>query len=49
MWVPAGSQEGNETSSALENTAVIIEDPVSGEFLFEMVSCNGTKYIMSRF
>ncbi|WP_269850733.1 hypothetical protein [Methanosarcina horonobensis] len=46
---PAGSQEGNETSSALENTAVIIEDPVSGEFLFEMVSCNGTKYIMSRF
>ena len=49
IWVPAGNQEGNETSLTLENTAVVIEDPVSGEFLFEMVTYNGTRYTMARF
>lgn len=49
IWVPAGSQESNETSSYLESTAVIIEYPVSGEYLFEMVTSNGTRYTMARF
>src|SRR5690606_27509788 len=35
IWVPVGSQEGNETSSVLESTGIVIEYPVSGEFLFE--------------
>ncbi|HOW14788.1 hypothetical protein [Methanosarcina sp.] len=48
IWVPAGSQESNETLD-LENTAVLIEYPVSGEFIFEMVSYNGTRYTMTRF
>jgi hypothetical protein len=47
IWVTAGSQESNETLS-LESTAVVIEYPVSGEFLFEMVTFNGTRYTMSR-
>ncbi|HIH74881.1 MAG TPA: hypothetical protein HA306_06775 [Methanosarcina sp.] len=49
VWIPAGSQRSNEEIVVLENTAVIIEYPVSGEFLFEMVSYNGTRYTMSRF
>lgn len=48
IWVPA-NQEGSETFSALENTAIVIEYPVSGEFLFEMVTHNGTRYTISRF
>lgn len=48
VWVPVGSQEGNETLD-LENKAVVIEYPVSGEFLFEMVTCNGKRYTMARF
>ncbi len=48
IWVPAVSQEDNETLS-LESTAVVIEYPVSGEFFFEMVTYNGTRYTMSRF
>ncbi|KKG11185.1 hypothetical protein [Methanosarcina sp. 2.H.A.1B.4] len=49
IWVPAGNQEGNETSSVLESTAVVIEYPVSGEFLFEMVTRDGIRYTMTRF
>lgn len=49
IWIPAGSQEDNETSLALESAAVVIEYPVSGEFLFEMVTHNGTRYTMARF
>jgi hypothetical protein len=49
IWIPTGSQESNETSLALESAAVVIEYPVSGEFLFEMVTHNGTRYTMSRF
>ncbi len=41
-------QEGDETLD-LQNTSVIIEYPVSGEFLFEMVTHNGTRYTMARF
>lgn len=48
-WVPAGSVGSNETFSVLESTAVVIEYPVSGEFLFEMVTHNGTRYTMARF
>jgi hypothetical protein len=49
IWIPAGNQEGNETSLALESTAVVIEYPVSGEFLFEMVIQDGIRYTMARF
>jgi len=49
IWIPTGSQEDNEISLALESTAVVIEYPVSGEFLFEMVTREGIKYTMSRF
>ncbi len=49
IWIPAGSREVNGTFLDLESTAVVIEDPVSGEFLFEMVTNNGTRYTMARF
>lgn len=49
IWVPAGSREVNGTFLDLESTAVVIEDPVSGEFLFEMVTYSDTRYTMARF
>jgi hypothetical protein len=49
IWVPARAQESSEAPSVLENTAVIIEYPVSGEFLFEMVTRDGIRYTMARF
>jgi hypothetical protein len=49
IWIPAGSKENNETSLVLKSTAVVIEYPVSGEFLFEMVTHNGTRYTMAHF
>ncbi len=49
IWAPVESQEGNGTFLDLESTAVVIEYPVSGEFLFEMVTYNGTRYTMARF
>ena len=49
IWIPAESQDGNQTISGLESTAVVIESPVSGEFLFEMVTRDGIRYTMTRF
>ncbi|KKH50896.1 hypothetical protein [Methanosarcina sp. 1.H.A.2.2] len=49
IWIPAESQDSSQKASVLESTGVVIEYPVSGEFLFEMVSYNGTRYTMSRF
>jgi hypothetical protein len=42
-------QENNETHLALDKTEVVIEYPVSGEFLFEMVTLNDVRYTMSHF
>ncbi|AKB35730.1 hypothetical protein MSSAC_1140 [Methanosarcina siciliae C2J] len=49
IWVPAESQDENQTASGLGSTGVVIESPVSGEFLFEMVTLDGTRYTMARF
>ena len=49
IWIPAESQDSSQTASVLESTGVVIEYPVSGEFLFEMVTRNGIKYTMARF
>jgi hypothetical protein len=49
IWIPAAGPKNNETLSALENTGVLIEYPVSGEFMFEMVSLNDVRYTMSKF
>lgn len=49
IWVPAESQDGNQTASGLGSTGVVIESPVSGEFLFEMATLDGTRYTMARF
>ncbi|AKB19516.1 MULTISPECIES: hypothetical protein [unclassified Methanosarcina] len=49
IWIPAESQDSSETSSVFESTAVVIESPVSGEFLFEMVTQDGIRYTMARF
>lgn len=49
IWVPAEVQESSKVASALESTAVLIEFPVSREFLFEMVSQDGIRYTMPRF
>lgn len=48
-WVPAVSPENNETSSVLKETGIVIEYPVSGEFVFELVSEDGVRYTMSHF
>jgi hypothetical protein len=49
IWIPAESQDSSQKSSVLESTGVVIEYPVSGEFLFEMVTLDGIKYTMTRF
>ncbi|AKB29831.1 hypothetical protein MSSIT_3112 [Methanosarcina siciliae T4/M] len=49
IWVPAESQDENQTASGLGSTGVVIESPVSGEFLFEMVTLDGIRYTMARF
>jgi hypothetical protein len=49
IWIPAVTLESSEEFSGLENTAVVIEYPVSGEFLFEIVTQNGIRYTMARF
>lgn len=49
IWIPLEDKEENETLLDLEKTGVIIEYPVSGEFLFEMVTRNSVRYTMSYF
>ena len=49
IWIPTIGPENNEQLSALEKTGVVIEYPVSGQFSFEMVFLNNTRYIMSHF
>jgi hypothetical protein len=49
IWIPMTDQENNETHLALDKTGVVIEYPVSGEFLFEMVTLNDVRYTMSHF
>jgi hypothetical protein len=49
IWIPLEDEEDNETILALEKTGVIIEYPVSGKFLFEMVTRNSVRYTMSYF
>lgn len=49
IWIPSESQENTQKLLSLENTGVVIEYPVSGEFLFELVTQNGVRYTMSHF
>lgn len=48
-WFPVASQENNETFSILKEKGIVIEYPVSGEFVFELVSEDGVRYTMSHF
>lgn len=48
-WIPAASQENDETPFGSNETGIVIEYPVSGEFVFELVSENGIRYTMSHF
>ena len=49
IWIPLEDSENNDTLLASEKTGVVIEDPVSGEYLFEMVTRNDVRYTMSHF
>jgi hypothetical protein len=49
IWIPLTDPKNNETCSTLEKTGVVIEYPVSGEFIFEMVDMNDVRYTMSHF
>jgi hypothetical protein len=48
-WMPQENQEDTGMPLPSENAGVVIEYPVSGEFVFELVSQNGIRYTMSRF
>ncbi|MCQ1535245.1 hypothetical protein FTO70_05985 [Methanosarcina sp. KYL-1] len=48
-WAPAKNPGNNETSPAPEAEGVVIEYPVSGEFVFELVYEDGKRYTMSHF
>lgn len=49
IWIPSGSQENSLMPLSLEKTGVVIEYPVSGEFVLELVMQNGVRYTMSHF
>jgi hypothetical protein len=49
IWIPTADPKNNESFSAPEKTGIIIEYPVSGEFIFEMVDMNDVRYTMSHF
>ncbi|HII94112.1 MAG TPA: hypothetical protein HA262_18700, partial [Methanosarcina sp.] len=49
VWVPWESRENILIPLSPEKIGVVIEYPVSGEFLFELVMQNGIRYTMSHF
>lgn len=49
IWMPSGSQENSLTPLSLEKTGVVIEYPVLGEFVLELVMQNGIRYTISHF
>jgi hypothetical protein len=49
IWIPLTNQDNNKKLLALEKTGVVIEDPVSGEFIFEVVTRDDIRYTMSLF
>jgi hypothetical protein len=49
IWIPLTDQKNDEIHSSLEKTGVVIEYPISGEFIFEMVDMNEIRYTMSHF
>lgn len=49
IWMPQENREDPWMPLAPESAGVVIEYPVSEEFVFELVSQNGIRYTMSRF
>jgi hypothetical protein len=49
IWIPTADLKNNEKDFYFEKTAVVIEYPVSGQFVFEMFSLNDVRYTMSQF
>lgn len=49
IWIPLVNQKNTEAPLSLEKKGVVIESPVSGEFLFEMVMQDGVRYTMAHF
>lgn len=48
-WMPSESQEDALTLLPPEKSGVVIDYPVSGEFVFELVAQKGIRYTMSHF
>jgi len=48
-WMLSGNHKSTQIPLTHEKTGVVIESPVSGEFLFELVTQNGIRYTMSHF
>lgn len=49
VWFPDLDKNGNIVKGFSQENAVVIESPVSGEFLFETVTQKGVRYTMSHF
>lgn len=49
IWIPSDSRKKTLMPLSLEKTSVVIESPVSGEFVLELVMQNGVRYTMSHF
>ncbi len=49
IWIPSKKQENTQIRPNIEKAGVVIEYPVSGEFMFEMVTQGGIRYTMSHF
>lgn len=49
IWVPATDLKNNETLPTLEKTGIVLEYPVTGEYLMELVEVKNVRYTMSHF
>jgi len=49
IWFPNLDENGNIVKGSSQKNAVVIESPVSGEFLFETVMQKGVQYTMAHF
>ena len=49
IWIPTANLKNNETLATPEKTGIVIEYPVTGEYLMELVEMKDIRYTMSHF
>lgn len=49
IWIPTTNLKNNEALATLEKTGIVIEYPVTGDYLMELVEVKDVRYTMSHF